>query len=95
MILKPPKLTNNCFSLPRGVNWMPVSEALSKLKKSLQIIAQVEEILVDEANGRILSKSQVIKDSSQIEGSDGARCRAFGRSGRRPGDARPGRADKY
>lgn len=70
MILKPPKLTNNCFSLPRGVNWMPVSEALSKLKKSLQIIAQVEEILVDEANGRILSKSpKAIRSSPPVSNS--------------------------
>ncbi|MGB0634934.1 MAG: molybdenum cofactor synthesis domain-containing protein [Paracoccaceae bacterium] len=70
MILKPPKLTNNCFSLPRGVNWMPVSEALSKLKKSLQIIAQVEEIPVDEANGRILSKSpKAIRSSPPVSNS--------------------------
>lgn len=70
MILKPPKLTNNCFSLPRGVNWMPVSEALSKLKKSLEIIAQVEEILVDEANGRILSKSpKAIRSSPPVSNS--------------------------
>jgi len=70
LILKPPKLTNNCFSLPRGVNWMPVSEALSKLKKSLEIIAQVEEILVDEANGRILSKSpKAIRSSPPVSNS--------------------------
>jgi molybdopterin molybdotransferase len=49
---------------------MPVSEALSKLKKSLQIIAQVEEILVDEANGRILSKSpKAIRSSPPVSNS--------------------------
>jgi molybdopterin molybdotransferase len=49
---------------------MPVSEALSKLKKSLEIIAQVEEILVDEANGRILSKSpKAIRSSPPVSNS--------------------------
>ena len=70
MTLKPPKLTNDCFALPRGVTWMPVSEALSKLKKSLQIIADVEEILIDEANGRILSKSpKAIRSSPPVSNS--------------------------
>ena len=70
MTLKPPKLTNDCFALPRGVTWMPVSEALLKLKKSLQIIADVEEILVDEANGRILSKApKAIRSSPPVSNS--------------------------
>ena len=45
MPLKPPKLTNDCFALPRGVTWIPVDEALNRLKKSLHRITEIEKMV--------------------------------------------------
>ena len=57
MSLKPPKLTNDCFALPRGVAWIPVDEALNRLKKSLHRITEIEKIPTNVAEGRILAIS--------------------------------------
>ena len=64
MSLKPPKLTNDCFALPRGVAWIPVDEALNRLKKSLHRITEIEKIPTNVAEGRILAISPTATRSS-------------------------------
>ena len=64
MSLKPPKLTNDCFALPRGVTWIPVDEALDRLKKSLHRITEIEKIPTNVAAGRILAISPTATRSS-------------------------------
>ena len=50
------KLNDNCFALPKGVNWCPVDTALSKLKKSLFPVCNETLVSVVESEGHILSK---------------------------------------
>ena len=64
MSLKPPKLTDDCFALPRGVTWIPVNEALDRLKKSLHPITEIEKISTNIAEGRILALSPIATRSS-------------------------------
>lgn len=53
--LTPPRLTNDCFALPSGVDWTPVDEALARLKTRLGPIVGVETLPLDQARGRILA----------------------------------------
>ena len=50
------KLRNDCFALPRGVNWTPVADALSHLETSLTAISGVEPVELARAGGRILAE---------------------------------------
>ena len=54
---KAPKLRNDCFSLPTGVRWTPVEEALALLEARLQTVVDTEEIAVDTSDGRILANA--------------------------------------
>ena len=36
MTLTPPRLKNDCFALPPGVDWTPVDEALARLRDDLR-----------------------------------------------------------
>lgn len=53
--LTPPPLSNDCFALPPGVDWIPVDTALAHLKSSLTCIAAAETVPLQEASGRILA----------------------------------------
>ncbi|MBC6437057.1 MAG: molybdopterin molybdenumtransferase MoeA [Rhodobacteraceae bacterium] len=55
--LKPPRLRDNCFALPQGVDWIPVSEALTRLETALTPVVQSETLLVDQAAGRVLTEN--------------------------------------
>ena len=55
--MKPPKLKDDCFSLPPGVDWTPVDDALVRLRERLRCVVGEEEIAVARAGGRVLSKS--------------------------------------
>ncbi|MGD1881232.1 MAG: gephyrin-like molybdotransferase Glp [Paracoccaceae bacterium] len=52
----PPKLTNDCFALPPGVDWAPVDRALELLQGRLRPIAKIEKVAVSDAQGRILAE---------------------------------------
>ncbi len=52
---KAPKLSNDCFALPQGVDWTPVPDALDSLRVRLPTVAQAETIPISEARGRILA----------------------------------------
>ncbi|KIN73756.1 molybdenum cofactor synthesis domain-containing protein [Sulfitobacter guttiformis] len=48
-----PPLRNDCFALPQGVHWTPVAEALALLEGRLVAVAQVENVPITQACGRI------------------------------------------
>ncbi|MCK8463943.1 bifunctional molybdopterin-guanine dinucleotide biosynthesis adaptor protein MobB/molybdopterin molybdotransferase MoeA [Aliiroseovarius sp. S1339] len=50
-----PKLANDCFALPPGVNWTPVDKALATLRDRLQPVAGTETVPVGQARGRVLA----------------------------------------
>lgn len=54
--MKPPRLSNDCFALPPGVNWTPVDDALNQLRQSLGVAVGTEVCAVTEASGRILAR---------------------------------------
>ena len=55
-MLTPPRLKNDCFALPPGVDWTPVDEALSRLREALRPVVQTEDLPVEAAEGRLLAK---------------------------------------
>lgn len=57
--LKPPRLKNDCFALPPGVDWTPVDEALARLQGRLHCVVSIEELPLDQAVGRILAADAV------------------------------------
>lgn len=54
--LVPPPLENSCFALPAGVSWMPVPDALARLKAALRPITAVHRADLADAAGRILAQ---------------------------------------
>ena len=57
--LKPPRLKNDCFALPPGVDWTPVDEALDRLRARLTRVVGQENLPVNEAAGRVLAADAV------------------------------------
>ena len=49
------KLKNDCFSLPQGVDWTPLDEALLHLENSLTPIVETEVLPIDLAVGKNFS----------------------------------------
>ena len=64
------KLKNDCFSLPHGVDWTPLDEALLHLENSLKPIVETEVLPIDLAVGRILATDlQAASDSPPFSNS--------------------------
>ncbi len=53
--LIPPRLRDDCFAMPQGVDWVPVDTALARLKAALVPITQTETLPVGSASGRVLA----------------------------------------
>lgn len=53
------RLADDCFALPRGVDWTPVDVALSRLKEGLAPVCAVEQVALADAAGRILAADAV------------------------------------
>jgi molybdopterin molybdotransferase len=51
-----PKLRNDCFALPPGVDWTPVDEALARLKADMRCVVQPHVVPLEAALGRIASE---------------------------------------
>jgi len=64
MPLTPPPLRNDCFSLPAGVDWTPVDEALALLRTRLQRVVSSETLSLPAALGRVLAKDVIAKRSN-------------------------------
>ena len=54
-MLTPPRLKNDCFALPPGVDWTPVDDALARLRAALTPVVASEALPPDRAEGRILA----------------------------------------
>jgi molybdopterin molybdotransferase len=52
----PPPLKNDCFALPPGVHWTPVSEALDLLRARLSPVTGAEDVAIGDATGRVVAK---------------------------------------
>lgn len=53
--LTPPRLRNDCFAMPQGVSWIPVDEALARLRQALTPVTGVETVPVASALGKVLA----------------------------------------
>ncbi len=53
--LIPPRLRNDCFAMPQGVDWVPVDLALERLRAALHPLTRVEDIATHQAGGRVLA----------------------------------------
>jgi len=63
-MITPPPLRDDCFSLPAGVDWMPVETALAHLKEKLTCRVAAKELPLEQAVGRFLSKDLYAKRNS-------------------------------
>lgn len=54
-----PRLNNDCFALPQGVEWTPVDTALAHLRANLAPVVDTEDVSVFDATGRILAADVV------------------------------------
>lgn len=63
-MLTPPRMQNDCFALPQGVDWVPVDEALARLREILQPVTGTETLLSSQALGRVLAKDCIARRSN-------------------------------
>lgn len=62
--LTPPRLKNNCFALPPGVDWTPVDDALSRLRDRLVPVIRHKKQQVADAGGLVLAQDAVARRSN-------------------------------
>ncbi|MFD1914229.1 gephyrin-like molybdotransferase Glp [Halodurantibacterium flavum] len=62
--LAPPRLRNDCFALPAGVNWTPVDEALALLRARLEPVVETETVDLARADSRVLARDAVARRSN-------------------------------
>ncbi|MEM1130525.1 MAG: gephyrin-like molybdotransferase Glp [Pseudomonadota bacterium] len=62
--LQPPRLKNDCFAMPQGVDWTPVDTALDRLRDGLHAVVTSEEIAVGQGLGRVLSRDHLAQRSN-------------------------------
>lgn len=59
--LTPPRLRNDCFALPPGVDWVPVDTALERLRAALTPITGTETRPVSAALGAVLAQDAIAR----------------------------------
>ncbi len=62
--LAPPRLADDCFALPPGVDWTPVDEALALLRARLTPVVGTETLPPAAALGRVLAQDVVAARSN-------------------------------
>lgn len=62
--LEPPRLQNDCFALPPGVDWTPVDDALRYLREALHPVTGTETLATADALGRVLAKDAIARRSN-------------------------------
>ncbi|NDW35173.1 gephyrin-like molybdotransferase Glp [Salipiger sp. PrR007] len=62
--LLPPRLRDDCFAMPQGVSWVPVDEALAKLRAALSPVTGTTTIATARAAGRVLAADVAAKRSN-------------------------------
>lgn len=63
-VLKPPRLKDDCFALPPGVDWAPVDEALARLRERLSVVVSVEQMALADVSGRVLAEAAIARRSN-------------------------------
>lgn len=63
-MLTPPRLRNDCFAMPQGVEWIPVDTALARLRDRLHPVAGQEELPVHQSLGRVLAEGCIARRSN-------------------------------
>jgi molybdopterin molybdotransferase len=53
--IQPPRLKNDCFALPPGVDWTPVDTALDLLEQALSPVVSARSAPISDAGGRVLA----------------------------------------
>ncbi len=59
--LAPPKLKDDCFALPPGVDWIPVDDALGRLRAALSPVVGRETVSLAQAAGRVLAEDHLAR----------------------------------
>ncbi|MDN5785667.1 molybdopterin-binding protein [Pseudorhodobacter sp.] len=54
--LVPPRLRNDCFAMPQGVEWVPVEEALARLRSVLRPVTECTSVPLVQALGLVLAE---------------------------------------
>lgn len=62
--LVPPRLRNDCFALPPGIDWTPVDTALGLLRANLSPVVGIEDVDVSAAVGRVLARDALARRSN-------------------------------
>jgi len=62
--LTPPRLRNDCFAMPQGVPWVPVDDALARLRAALHAVTATEDLPTAQAMGRVLAAPAVAARSN-------------------------------
>ena len=52
----PPRLRDDCFAMPQGVDWVPVDDALARLRDGLHPVTGTERLATAAAAGRVLAE---------------------------------------
>lgn len=61
---RPPKLRDDCFALPAGVNWTPVDDALARLEAAVSRVVGIEQISHKQVVGRIVAEPVTARRSN-------------------------------
>lgn len=62
--LVPPRLKNDCFAMPQGVDWVKVDDALARLRDILVPLTEIESLPTADTRGRVLAKDCVARRSN-------------------------------
>ncbi|MDX1781802.1 MAG: molybdenum cofactor synthesis domain-containing protein [Thalassovita sp.] len=60
----PPRLKDDCFAMPQGVDWVPVDAALERLRAALYPVKATRRIALKEAAGLVLSSDAIAHRSN-------------------------------
>ena len=60
----PPRLRDDCFAMPQGVNGVPVDQALARLRAALHPVTGTETCPTHAAHGRVLAQACVARRSN-------------------------------
>lgn len=83
--LVPPRLRNDCFAMPQGVDWVPVDQALARLRAVLPPLTGRERLPVAQAGGRVLAEDAIALRSNPPRPNAAVDGYGFARAGL-PGD---------
>lgn len=62
--LIPPRLRDDCFAMPQGVDWISVEDAQARLRAILPPVKQMETLTTAQATGRVLAQDCIAQRSN-------------------------------